>query len=87
MNESVGRNLQYLCQFTNAHQNNWSDLLPIAEFAHNSWPYEYTRHMPHKLIHGFNPMASFQILKDSIPTMQEHLQELAKSRSETQNVL
>ena len=24
----------YLCQFTNACQNNWSDLLPMAEYAH-----------------------------------------------------
>jgi len=26
----------YLCQFMNACQNNWSDLLPMAEYAYNS---------------------------------------------------
>jgi len=77
----------YLCQFMNAYQNNWSNLLPMAEYAHNSWPHEHTKHTPHKLIHGFNPTASFSIPKDSVPAMQERLQELSKSRSEAQKAL
>jgi len=77
----------YLCQFTNAYQNNWSDLLLMAEYAYNSWPYEHTKHTPHELIHGFNPTASFSIPEDSIPAAQECLQELSKSRSEAQKAL
>ena len=77
----------YLRQFTNACQNNWSDLLPMAEYAYNSWPHEHTKHTPYELIHGFNPTASFSIPKDSVPATQEHLQELSKSRSEAQKAL
>jgi hypothetical protein len=32
----------YLRNFINGRQNNWSELLPIAEFAHNSWRHEKT---------------------------------------------
>jgi len=77
----------YLRQFTNARQNNWSDLLPMAEYAHNSWPHEHTKHTPHELIHGFNPTASFSIPEDSVPAAQKRLQELSKSRSEAQHAL
>ena len=37
----------YLRSFVNGRQNNWSALLPIAEFAHNTWKHEHTRHTPH----------------------------------------
>jgi len=77
----------YLYQFMNACQNNWSNLLPMTEYAHNSWPHEHTKHTPHELIHRFNPTASFSIPKDSVPAMQERLQELSKSRSEAQKAL
>ena len=59
----------------------------MAEYAHNSWPHEYTKHTPYELIHGFNPTTSFTIPEDSVPAMQEHLQELSKSRSEAQKAL
>jgi hypothetical protein len=77
----------YLHQFVNACQNNWSALLPMAEFAHNSWPHKHTKHIPHKLITGINPTASFTVLEDSIPATQEQLQELSQSRLKAQKVL
>jgi len=77
----------YLCQFMNTYQNNWSNLLPMAEYAHNSWPHKHTKHTPHELIHGFNPTASFSIPEDSVPATHERLQELSKSRSEAQKAL
>ena len=77
----------YLRQFVNARQNNWSDLLPMAEFSHNSWPHEITQHTPHELIIGFNPTASFTVPEDTIPAAQERLQELSRTRSETQQAL
>ena len=77
----------YLRQFVNARQNNWSTLLPMAEFAHNSWPHEQTKHTPHELITGINPTASFTIPEDSVPAAQERLQELKESRSEAQKAL
>jgi len=35
--ERVNQELnQFLCLFVNKQQNNWYDLLPIAEFQHNN---------------------------------------------------
>ena len=76
-----------LRQFVNARQNNWSALLPMAEFAHNSWPHESTKHTPHELIIGFNPTASFTVPEDSVPAAQERLKELSRSRSDAQKAL
>jgi len=53
-----------LREFVNGRQNNWSTLLPMAEFAHNSWKHEHTKHTPHELIFGFNPTASIEIPED-----------------------
>ena len=39
----------YLREFVNRQQNNWSTLLPVTEFAHNSWRQEHTKYTPHLL--------------------------------------
>ena len=77
----------YLRQFVKGRQNNWSSLLPIAEFAHNSWKHEHTKHSPHELIIGINPTASFNTPEDPVPAAQDRLQELIKTRQDAQNAL
>ena len=77
----------YLRQFVTGSQNNWSALLPIAEFTHNSWKHENTKHTPHELIIGINPTASLTIPEDSIPAAQERLKQLQESRSDAQKAL
>src|SRR5882757_6974177 len=77
----------YLHQFVIGCQNNWSDLLPMAEFAHNSWKHEHTKHTPHKLIIGANPTASINTPEDSVPAAQERLKQLQESRSDAQKAL
>jgi hypothetical protein len=77
----------YLRQFVRGSQNNWSSLLPIAEFAHNTWKHEHTNHTPHELIIGFNPTASITIPDDSVPTAQERLKTLVKARQIAQKSL
>ena len=57
----------YLRQFVIGRQNNWSDLLPMVEFAHNSWKHEHTKHTPHELIIGANPTALINTPEDSVP--------------------
>jgi hypothetical protein len=57
----------YLRQFVTGRQNNWSELSPIAEFAHNSWKHENTKHSPHELIMGINPTASISTPDDAVP--------------------
>src|SRR6266567_3381825 len=59
----------------------------MVEFAHNSWKHEHTKHMPHELIIGMNPTASINTPEDSVPTAQEHLKQLIKTRSDAQKAL
>ena len=77
----------YLCQFVLGRQNNWSALLPMAEFAHNSWRHENTKHTPHELIIGMNLTASIRTPEDSVPAAQERLLMLNESQSDTQKAL
>jgi hypothetical protein len=77
----------YLRQFVSGRQNNWSSLLPVAEFAHNSWKHEHTKHSPHELITGVNPVASFTVPDDPVPAAQDRLKELIKTRQDAQKAL
>jgi len=77
----------YLRDFVNGRQNNWSTLLPIAEFAHNSWKHEHTQHTPHELIIGINPSVKLTAPDDSIPAASDRLDELSKARSDAQKSL
>jgi hypothetical protein len=77
----------YLRSFVNPRQNNWNTLLPIAEFAHNSWKHEGTKFAPHQLITGMVPSAKLMPLDDSVPTAQSRLSELSKARSDAQETL
>ena len=69
----------YLRQFVLGRQNNWSALLPIAEFVHNSWRHKNTKHTSHELIIGINPTASIRTPEDSVPAAQEQLLMLNES--------
>src|SRR5260221_363874 len=77
----------YLREFVNGRQNNWSSLLPMAEFTHNSWKHEHTKHTPHELIFETNPTASFTIPEDSVSAAQDRLMDLQKARSDAQRSL
>jgi len=50
-----------LKEFVNGRQDNWSTLLPITEFTHNSWKHEHTKYTPHQLILGINPSTNLSI--------------------------
>ncbi|CAJ0961692.1 unnamed protein product [Ranitomeya imitator] len=45
----------YLRHFSNAHQNNWSDLLPWAEFAYNNHTSEASSKSPFFIVYGQHP--------------------------------
>ena len=46
---------QFLRIFCNYQQDNWADLLPFAEFAHNVWSYSATSKSPFQIWYGFQP--------------------------------
>ena len=44
---------QYLRHWVNQQgQNDWAQYLPVAEYAHNSWPHDVTKKSPHELLFG-----------------------------------
>ena len=54
--ECVNQTLkQYLRVYCNYQQDNWSDLLPLAEFAYNSTPSEMTSISPFYANKGYHP--------------------------------
>ena len=47
----------------------WHHYLPLAEFAHNSWPNETTRSTPFEVMMGHNPRAKVIDTILSMPTV------------------
>ncbi len=68
-------------------QNNWAKLLPIAEFAHNSWKNNMTHHSPHELLTGTRPQVDIQLIDGNIPAADVRLKELEEARQEVQKNL
>src|ERR1700743_1766386 len=77
----------YLRSFVNGRQDNWSSLLPVAEFAHNSWKHEHTKYTPHELITGIIPSAKLIPLDDSTPSAHSRLSDLEKARSDAHRTM
>ena len=54
--EQINQTLeQYLCAYCNYQQDNWSDLLPLAEFAYNNTPSATTGISPFFANKGYHP--------------------------------
>ena len=75
---------QYLCPWTAIHPNKWAPLLPIAEYAHNSWKHEGTQCIPHELITGSRPQVNIKLLDENIPSALHRLIELENMRKMAQ---
>ena len=58
---------QYLRFWVNHHQDNWHQLLPMAEYAHNSWRNETTKTTPYQTLMGYNPTADWRPVNASVP--------------------
>lgn len=59
--EQVNQELdQYLRVFVNERQNDWHDLLPLAEFQHNNHVHASTQHSPFLLDTGRHPWMGFE---------------------------
>lgn len=59
-------------------------LLPIAEFAHNSWKHNAARSTPHKLLIGIKPQVILKHLESPVPAMETRLQSMAETRKRVQ---
>ena len=78
---------QYLRPWTSQRQNNWAKLLPVTEFAHNSWKSDTTRKSPHKLLIGIKPQVNVKLIDKNVPAALKQLQLLEESRKEVQTWL
>src|SRR5436853_4614443 len=56
---------QYLCQYCNYEQDNWCDLLPLAEYAYNNSATTATQMSPFLANYGFNPTSNWPVEKES----------------------
>ena len=81
--ERVNQELEtYLCIFCDGHPKKWADLLPMAEFSHNSATHSTINKLPFPLILGYEPRSYPLIGKTFIPTLETYLRELEDSRKE-----
>jgi len=75
--ERVNQELdQFLCLFINERQDNWYDLLPIAEFQHNNHVHSATQQPPFLLDTGRIPRMGFGPRQD--PSSLEMVNEFTK---------
>jgi len=78
---------QYLRPWTSGRPSAWSQLLPVAEFAHNSWKHDVARKSPHELLIGIKPQVILKHLEGSVPAAETRLRLLDESRQLAQKLL
>ena len=70
--ECVNQSLeQYLQLFVNYNQDNWEELLPLAEFVYNNMPHVSTNLSPFYATKGFYPQ--LLVMLTDIPNHTAHL--------------
>ncbi len=75
---------QYLRMFINHQQNNWADLLPLAQYTHNSWPSATTKKTPYELILGYTPKMHQPQRTGNMPETKERLEQILEARRAAQ---
>lgn len=82
--ERVNQELeQYLRAFCNYRQNDWSDLLTTAEFAHNIRHHSAINQSPFNALMGYAPrVVDISSPSSSLPSVEQRLQRLHQIRSE-----
>jgi len=78
---------QYLCPWTASQPTAWSKILPIAEFAHNSWWHDVIQKSPHELLFGMKLQVILKHLELPTPVAEVHLKLLDKARQMAQKLL
>ena len=79
---------QYLQHFVNERQNDWSSLLPTAEFALNNRMNASTKKSPFQIVYGYSPRVGIEPKGDArIEKAGEFAARMATSWKETELVL
>ena len=81
----------YLRCYSNADQNNWAKILPLAEFAYNNSTHSATGQPPFFLMYGYHPKMQYEVEGDSIqgrvPAAYERVKSLLHYRKEMEEHL
>jgi len=79
---------QYLRMFTTRQQDDWADLLPIAEFAYNNAIHSATGLSPFYATYGYHPSISFATSAIStVPAAEDRIQYLQHIHEEIKTML
>jgi len=78
---------QYLRPWTASQPTSWSKILPVAEFAHNSWRHNVARKSPHELLFGMKPQVILKHLDSPTPAAETRLKLLDEARQTAQKLL
>ncbi len=78
---------QFLRHWSNTQQDNWADLLPIAQFAHNSWPNATTKSSPFKLLMGSKPRTTWEEKRTTVQAVDDRLQDIQRACSKAQDCI
>ncbi len=70
--------------FVNHQQSDWSDLLPLAQYTHNSWPSTTTKKTPYELILGYNPRVHQPQRTINVPGTKNRLEWIQEARRAAQ---
>ena len=83
--EQVNQELEtYLRLFTSNKPKEWSTLLPMAEFAHNSTTHSITQKTPFSLMMGYEPRAYPPLGKTFLPNLESRLSDLSAAQDDAQ---
>jgi hypothetical protein len=74
---------QYLRFWCDERQDDWHKWLPMAEFAHNSWPSATTKQAPYEVIMGYLPQVEWKTKPSPVPNVSARLADLEKIRDNT----
>jgi len=88
--ERVNQELdQFLCLFVNERQDNWYDLLSIAEFQHNNHVHSATQQPPFLLDMGRIPRMGFEPRQDpsSLETVNEFTKRMESATEEAKSTI
>ena len=78
---------QYLHPWTSGKPNAWSQLLPVAKFAHNLWKHDVAHKSPHELLIGIKPQVILKHLESSTLAAEQRLRLLDDARQSAQKLL
>ena len=74
----------YLRLFSTNKPKEWSNLLPMAEFTHNSATHSVTQKTPFFLMMGYEPWAYPPLGKTFLPNLESRLSDLSTACDEAQ---